>query len=134
MCTFGAVFNGHSMVVPTVYGSVGRNLYFHGAVADRSLVASPDAMVCVAMTRVDGLVLARSTLERGVKYRSAMVYGFPRLASDPEEKLEGLRRLTENATRGRPGHRRSRRPRGAAAGTRAGRGGPVRTSAPASRR
>ena len=100
MCHFGVVINGHPMVVPTVYGSDGQNLYFHGSVASRSLVASPDATVCVTVTHVDGLVLARSVFEHGVNYRSAMVYGVPRLVTDPEEKLEGLRCLTENATPG----------------------------------
>ncbi|MFG2888063.1 pyridoxamine 5'-phosphate oxidase family protein [Streptomyces sp. NPDC048248] len=100
MCHFGVVVNGHPMVVPTVYGSDGQNLYFHGSVASRSLVASPDATVCVTVTHVDGIVLARSVFEHGVNYRSAMVYGVPRLVTDPEEKLEGLRCLTENATPG----------------------------------
>ncbi|WP_407547474.1 pyridoxamine 5'-phosphate oxidase family protein [Streptomyces sp. Pv4-95] len=100
MCHFGVVVNGHPMVVPTVYGSDGQNLYFHGSVASRSLVASPDATVCVTVTHVDGLVLARSAFEHGVNYRSAMVYGIPRLVTGPEEKLEGLRCLTENATPG----------------------------------
>ncbi len=100
MCHVGVVINGHPMVVPTVYGSDGQNLYFHGSVASRSLVAAPDATVCVTVTHVDGLVLARSAFEHGVNYRSAMVYGVPRLVTDPEEKLEGLRCLTENAAPG----------------------------------
>lgn len=100
MCHFGVVIDGHPMVVPTVYGSDGRNLYFHGSVASRSLVASPDATICVTVTHVDGLVLARSVFEHGVNYRSAMIYGLPRLVTDPEEKLEGLRCLTEHATPG----------------------------------
>ncbi|MEV0494727.1 pyridoxamine 5'-phosphate oxidase family protein [Streptomyces atratus] len=100
ICHFGVVINGHPMVVPTVYGSDGRNLYFHGSVASRSLVASPDATICVTVTHVDGLVLARSVFEHGVNYRSAMIYGLPRLITDPEEKLEGLRCLTEHATPG----------------------------------
>jgi nitroimidazol reductase NimA-like FMN-containing flavoprotein (pyridoxamine 5'-phosphate oxidase superfamily) len=85
------------MVVPTIYGADGRNLYFHGSVASRSLVASPEATVCVTVTHIDGLVLARSVFEHGVNYRSAMIYGVPRLVTDLEEKLEGLRCLTEQA-------------------------------------
>lgn len=100
VCHFGVLIDGHPMVVPTVYGSDGRNLYFHGSVASRSLVASPDATICVTVTHVDGLVLARSVFEHGVNYRSAMIYGVPRLVTDPEEKLAGLRCLTEHATPG----------------------------------
>jgi len=100
LCHLGVVLDGVPMVVPTVYGSDGRHLYFHGSVASRSLVASPGAAICVTVTHVDGLVLARSVFEHGVNYRSAMIYGVPRLVTDPEEKLAGLRRLTEHATPG----------------------------------
>lgn len=100
MCHFGVVLDGHPMVVPTVYGADGVHLYFHGSVASRSLVASPEATVCVTVTHVDGLVLARSVFEHGVNYRSAMIYGTPRLVTDPTEKLAGLRLLTEQATPG----------------------------------
>lgn len=85
------------MVVPTVYGNDRRDLYFHGSVAGRSLIASPRTTVCVTVTHIDGLVLARSVFEHGVNYRSAMIYGVPRLVTDAEEKLEGLRCLTEQA-------------------------------------
>ncbi|WP_327324988.1 pyridoxamine 5'-phosphate oxidase family protein [Streptomyces sp. NBC_01210] len=100
MCHFGVVVDGHPMVVPTVYGTDGRNLYFHGSVASRSLVAAPNTEVCVTVTHVDGLVLARSVFEHGVNYRSAMIYGTPRLVTDPEAKLAGLRCLTQHATPG----------------------------------
>ncbi|MFI5519868.1 pyridoxamine 5'-phosphate oxidase family protein [Streptomyces platensis] len=100
LCHLGVTVEGTLLVVPTVYGSDGTTLYFHGSVASRSLVASPGAAVCVTVTHVDGLVLARSVFEHGVNYRSAMVFGTPRPVTDPEEKLKGLRCLTEQATPG----------------------------------
>ncbi|MEU9119867.1 pyridoxamine 5'-phosphate oxidase family protein [Streptomyces sp. NPDC048506] len=100
LCHLGVVVDGTPLVVPTVYGATDSTLYFHGSVASRSLVASPGASVCVTVTHVDGLVLARSVFEHGVNYRSAMVFGTPRLVTDPEEKLAGLRRLTEQAAPG----------------------------------
>ncbi len=100
ICHFGVVVDGHPMVVPTVYGTDGRNLYLHGSVASRSLAASPQAEICVTVTHIDGLVLARSVFEHGVNYRSAMIYGTPRLVTDPEEKTAGLRCLTEHAAPG----------------------------------
>lgn len=100
LCHLGVVVDGTPMVVPTVYGTDGSTLYFHGSVASRSLVASPQAAVCLTVTHVDGLVLARSVFEHGVNYRSAMVYGVPRAVTDPEEKLAGLRCLTEHVTPG----------------------------------
>ncbi|MDT9689575.1 pyridoxamine 5'-phosphate oxidase family protein [Streptomyces sp. P9(2023)] len=100
LCHLGVTVDGTPMVVPTVYGTEGDRLYLHGSVASRSLVQAPDATVCVTVTHVDGLVLARSVFEHGVNYRCAMVYGVPRLVTDPEEKLRGLRALTEQCTPG----------------------------------
>ncbi|MET9117245.1 pyridoxamine 5'-phosphate oxidase family protein [Streptomyces longwoodensis] len=98
LCHLGVVIDGRPFVVPTVYGRDERWLYVHGSVASRSLAGS--APVCVTVTHVDGLVLARSVFEHGVNYRSAVIHGEARTVTDPEEKLEGLRRLTEHATPG----------------------------------
>ncbi|MEV0737015.1 pyridoxamine 5'-phosphate oxidase family protein [Streptomyces sp. NPDC050549] len=98
VCHLGVVIEGRPVVVPTVYGREGRELYLHGSVASRSLAGGTP--VCVTVTHVDGLVLARSVFEHGVNYRSAMIHGVPRKVADPEEKLAGLRRLTEHATPG----------------------------------
>lgn len=106
VCHVGVVVDGCPMVVPTVYGSDGRSLYLHGSVVSRSLVAAPQAPVCVTVTHVDGLVLARSVFEHTVNYRSAMIYGIPRLVTDPDEKLAGLRCLSEQAAPGQWDHAR----------------------------
>ena len=100
LCHLGVVVDGAPMVVPTVYGATGDTLYLHGSVASRSLAADPGATVCVTVTHVDSLVLARSVFEHSVNYRCAMVYGTPRVVTDPEEKLEGLRVLSEQAAPG----------------------------------
>jgi nitroimidazol reductase NimA-like FMN-containing flavoprotein (pyridoxamine 5'-phosphate oxidase superfamily) len=100
VCHLGVVVDGSPMVVPTVYGADAEQLYVHGSVASRSLVAAPQAPVCVTVTHVDGLVLARSVFEHGVNYRSAIVFGIPRLVTDPVEKLAGLRCLSEQAAPG----------------------------------
>jgi len=98
VCHLGVVIEGRPVVVPTVYGRDGRRLYLHGSVASRSLAGGEP--VCVTVTHVDGLVLARSVFEHGVNYRSAMIHGVPRKVTDPEEKLAGLRRVTEQAAPG----------------------------------
>lgn len=98
VCHLGVVVEGRPLVVPTVYGRDERRLYLHGSVASRSLAGG--APVCVTVTHVDGLVLARSVFEHGVNYRSAMIHGEARKVTDSEEKLEGLRRLTEHAAPG----------------------------------
>jgi nitroimidazol reductase NimA-like FMN-containing flavoprotein (pyridoxamine 5'-phosphate oxidase superfamily) len=89
---------GGIMVVPTVYGTDGQQLYLHGSVASQSLAA--DAAVCVTVTLVDGLVLARSVFEHAVNYRSAMIYGLPRIVTDPAEKLAGLHCISEHLAPG----------------------------------
>lgn len=100
VCHLGLVVDGSPLVVPTVYGAEGDQLFLHGSVASRSLVAAPQATVCVTVTHVDGLVLARSVFEHSINYRSAMVFGIPRIVTDPVEKLAGLRCLTEQAAPG----------------------------------
>jgi len=97
VCHLGLVLDGTPMVVPTVYGFDDSFLYFHGSVASRSLAGGQT--VCVTVTHVDGLVLARSVFEHGVNYRSAMVYGLPRALSGAD-KLAGLRVLSEHAAPG----------------------------------
>lgn len=100
ICHLGVIVDGDPMVVPTVYGLDGDTVYLHGSVASRSLVAAPQATICVTVTHLDGLVLARSVFEHAVNYRSAMIYGTPRPVTDPQEKLAGLRALTEHLVPG----------------------------------
>jgi nitroimidazol reductase NimA-like FMN-containing flavoprotein (pyridoxamine 5'-phosphate oxidase superfamily) len=87
------------MVVPTVYGFDDNTVYVHGSVASVSLAAGPPE-VCLTVTIVDGLVLARSVFEHAVNYRSAMVYAVPRIVEDADEKLAGLRLVSEHLAPG----------------------------------
>jgi uncharacterized protein len=87
------------MVIPTVYGFDEQHAYVHGSVASQSL-AEGKPEVCLTVTIVDGLVLARSVFEHGVNYRSAMVYAEPRIVADPAEKLAGLRLISEHLAPG----------------------------------
>lgn len=88
------------MVVPTTYGFDEQTLYLHGSVASQSLRTDRPTPICVTVTLVDGLVLARSVFDHAVNYRSAMIYGVPRLVTDPDEKLSGLRVLSEHLAPG----------------------------------
>jgi uncharacterized protein len=97
VCHLGVLADGVPMVVPTVYGFDSDHIYLHGSVASQSL--TQDTTVCVTITHVDGLVLARSVFEHGVNYRSAMIYGVPRTL-DGDEKLSALRCLTEHVAPG----------------------------------
>ena len=95
----GVVIDGWPMVIPTAYGFDTDVLYLHGSVASQSL-QTEGTPVCVTITLADGLVLARSMFEHTINYRSAMIYGRPRLVSDAAEKLAGLRRLAEHIAPG----------------------------------
>ncbi|WP_433649982.1 pyridoxamine 5'-phosphate oxidase family protein [Micromonospora zamorensis] len=105
VCHLGVVVDGAPMVVPTIYGFDAETLYLHGSVASRSLAGPPET-VCVTVTAVDGLVLARSVFEHSVNYRSAMLYGRPRDVTDGDEKRAGLRLLTEHVAPGQWEHAR----------------------------
>jgi nitroimidazol reductase NimA-like FMN-containing flavoprotein (pyridoxamine 5'-phosphate oxidase superfamily) len=94
----GVISDGWPMVVPTSYGFDDTTLYLHGSVASVSLRA--DSPVCVTITLADGLVLARSVFEHAVNYRCAMIYGYPRIVTDPDEVNAGLRLLSEHMAPG----------------------------------
>ena len=95
----GVIVDGVPMVVPTSYGFDKQHLYLHGSVASQTL-ADRDAVACVTVTLIDGLVLARSVFEHAVNYRSAMIYGFPQVVTDPDEVNTGLRLLSEHMAPG----------------------------------
>jgi uncharacterized protein len=100
ICHLGVIVNGHPMVVPTGYGRIGETLYLHGSTGASSLRASEGTDVCVTVTHLDGIVLARSIFHHSVNYRSAIVYGRARLVTDEDERMEGLRALAERLAPG----------------------------------
>lgn len=98
ICHLGVIVDGAPRVVPTAYGRAGDVLYLHGSTGARSLQAGGE--ICVTVTHLDGLVLARSVFHHSVNYRCAMIYGTPRTVTDPVEKLAGLRAVTEQIAAG----------------------------------
>jgi uncharacterized protein len=101
ICHLGVVMDGVPAVLPTAYGRIGDTLYVHGSSANRSMHAADGAQVCVTVTHLDGLVCARAVFSHSVNYRSAMVYGTARLVTGDEERLAGLRAVTEQLVPGR---------------------------------
>src|ERR1700756_5820254 len=102
VCHVGFVVDGQPYVIPTNFGRVGETLYLHGSAASRMLrTLSEGIPVCVTVTLVDGLVLARSAFHHSVNYRSVVVLGTARLVEDPAEKMEALRLFTEHIMKGR---------------------------------
>jgi nitroimidazol reductase NimA-like FMN-containing flavoprotein (pyridoxamine 5'-phosphate oxidase superfamily) len=100
-CHVGFLADGQPYVVPTGYGRDGRTLYIHGSSASRMLRGlSSGIPMCVTVTLFDGLVLARSAFHHSINYRSVMVLGVARPA-EGDDKLHGLRTITEHMMRGR---------------------------------
>src|SRR5271170_4904137 len=102
LCHAGFVFDGQPFVIPTSYGRKDSSLYIHGSAASRMLrqmkVGVP---VCITVTLLDGLVLARSIFNHSMNYRSVVVLGKATLVDDPAEKLAALRLLSEHILPGR---------------------------------
>jgi nitroimidazol reductase NimA-like FMN-containing flavoprotein (pyridoxamine 5'-phosphate oxidase superfamily) len=102
ICHVGFVADGQPFVIPTGYGRVGDNLYIHGSAASRMLRRVDEGVaVCVTVTLLDGLVLARSIFNHSMNYRSVVILGTARAVNDPKEKLEALRLLSEHILPGR---------------------------------
>ncbi len=102
LCHVGFVADGQPFVIPTSYGRKDASLYIHGSAASRMLRQMKDRVpVCVTVTLLDGLVLARSVFNHSMNYRSVVVLGKATLVEDPQEKIEALRTLSEHILPGR---------------------------------
>jgi nitroimidazol reductase NimA-like FMN-containing flavoprotein (pyridoxamine 5'-phosphate oxidase superfamily) len=97
ICHVGFVVDGQPYVIPTSYGRSGDNLYIHGSAASRMLRnLNSDIPVCITVTLLDGLVLARSIFNHSMNYRSVVILGKATVVAEPIEKIEALRRLSEH--------------------------------------
>lgn len=102
ICHVGFVVDGQPYVIPTGFGRIGDTLYFHGSAASRMLRSLEAGIpVCVTVTLLDGLVLARSAFHHSMNYRSVVVLGTAVAVEDPEEKVEALKAISENIIEGR---------------------------------
>ncbi|MEV6027531.1 pyridoxamine 5'-phosphate oxidase family protein [Streptomyces sp. NPDC052036] len=111
VCHLGFVRDGAPVALPTLYGRVGERLYVHGSTGSRPLRMSgapdPGLAVCLTVTHVDGLVLARSAFHHSINYRSVMVHGIARQVTDPAERQTALDALVDQVV---PGRSRDSRP------------------------
>ena len=102
VCHVGFTVDGQPYVIPTMYARVGDAIYFHGSAASRMLRGvSGGISVCVTVTLVDGLVLARSVFNHSMNYRSVVALGKATLVDASAEKIEALRAFTEKILPGR---------------------------------
>lgn len=102
VCHVGFTVDGQPFVIPTMYARVGDAIYFHGSAASRMLRGvSAGISVCITVTLVDGLVLARSVFNHSMNYRSVVALGKAVLVDAGAEKIEALRAFTEKVLPGR---------------------------------
>lgn len=107
VCHLGFVRDGAPVVLPTLYGRVGERLYVHGSTGSRPMRMSrqdqedPGLPVCLTVTHVDGLVLARSAFHHSINYRSVVVHGVAHQVTDRDEKLQALDALVDQVVPGR---------------------------------
>jgi nitroimidazol reductase NimA-like FMN-containing flavoprotein (pyridoxamine 5'-phosphate oxidase superfamily) len=102
ICHIGFVADGQPYSLPTIYGRTGERLFIHGSAASRMLRALDAATdICLTVTLVDGLVMARSALYHSLNYRSVVVLGKALLLTDAKEKLAALRSITNHVVPGR---------------------------------
>ncbi|XGU18472.1 pyridoxamine 5'-phosphate oxidase family protein [Rhodococcus sp. 3Y1] len=110
LCHMGVTVGGVPMVFPTAYGfdldgpDRGGSIYVHGSVASRSL--APDSEICITITILDGLVLARSGFHHSMNYRSGVVIGSPRVVTDGDERVKALNLIVDQVVPGRSQHLR----------------------------
>ncbi|MDT3399296.1 pyridoxamine 5'-phosphate oxidase family protein [Streptomyces sp. B1866] len=105
VCHLGFVRDGAPVVLPTLYARDGERLFVHGSTGSRPLReagrAEAGLPVCLTVTHVDGLVLARSAFHHSVNYRSVVVHGAARQVTDPAERAAALSALVDHVLPGR---------------------------------
>jgi uncharacterized protein len=107
VCQVAFAVGEQPFVLPTNHGRLGDTLYLHGAVASRMLsVLAGGIPVCVTVTLLDGLVLARSAFHHSMNYRSVVLFGNARKVTDPDEIRSALEAIVEHVVPGRSRHAR----------------------------
>jgi uncharacterized protein len=108
LCHLGIATERGPVVIPTLYVRDGERIYLHGSPASRLLRSLARGIpVCLTVTHVDGLVLARSAFHHSMNYRSVVVFGTAREVEDLDEKRRALRLLVEHIVPGRSADTRS---------------------------
>lgn len=102
ICHISFVINGEPFMIPTAYGREGEYMYVHGSVKSRTMNAAKQGVpICMAVTHLDGLVLARSAFHHSANYRSVILFGQAEELETNEDKNHGLFVITENILKGR---------------------------------
>ncbi len=102
LCHLGFSVKGQPYVIPTSYGRKGDKIYLHGATTSRMMVNLEEGIpVCLTVTHLDGLVLARSAFHHSMNYRSVVCFGTAKLIADTAEKEAALKIISDQILKGR---------------------------------
>ncbi|MBE9157343.1 pyridoxamine 5'-phosphate oxidase family protein [Nodosilinea sp. LEGE 06152] len=102
VCHLGFVVEGQPFVIPTAYGRLDDKVYIHGSPASRMLASLEQGIaVCLTVTLLDGLVLARSAFHHSMNYRSVVLFGTATRVDDADEKMTALKAFTDHVVRDR---------------------------------
>ena len=101
VCHVGYVFKGTPYVTPTLQWREGDHIYWHGSAASRMLETCDKADVCVTVTMIDGMVMARAAFHHSCNYRSVMVMGKAHIVKNADEKERRMKTFTEKLFPGR---------------------------------
>ena len=102
ICHVGFTDNDQPYVIPTIHVRIDDTIYVHGSTKSRLINhISQGNKVCITVTKLDGLVLARSVFHHSMNYRSAVIFGKGRLLTNREDKLKVFESLTEKLVSGR---------------------------------
>lgn len=89
------------VAIPTIHARVGNVLYLHGSHASRMMRTTVGEQVSVTVTIVDGIVAARSAFHHSLNYRSVIVFGVPKVVTEPEERVVAFAAITDHVLPGR---------------------------------
>ncbi len=96
-CHVGINHNGSPVVIPTIHARINNTLYIHGSAASRLLQSiQEDASLCVTISLIDGIVLARSAFHHSLNYRSVVVFGQGVNVNDFQEKWDALKAVSDH--------------------------------------
>lgn len=101
LCHVGYLLEGKPAVTPTLHWRDDTHVYWHGSRLSRALRSAEGEAVCLTVSVLDGLVLARSAFHHSANYRAVMLFGRARLVDDPEYKLATLKRFVDGLYPGR---------------------------------
>lgn len=102
LCHVAFHHQGQTMMIPTAYGRLEDNLYLHGSTKNFMLNQILDGQtICISVTHIDGIVLAKSLFHTSVNYRSVVLFGRATLVEDEKERINDMKIITENIVKGR---------------------------------